>query len=104
MFHDYLHYLDREVGVEPSSELRALEQRIVARDPSLQDLAPVGRALRGYELGQKIGQGAFGTIYRASQPSVGREVAIKVVRPEFADAPEFIRRFDAEAQTVAQLE
>ena len=104
LFQDYRRYLDDEVGVEPSADLRALEQRIVARDPSLEEMAPAGRALRGYQLGRQIGQGAFGTIYQASQPSVGREVAIKVVRAELANDPEFIRRFDAEAQIVARLE
>jgi DNA-binding SARP family transcriptional activator/WD40 repeat protein len=104
VFQDYRRYLEHEVGVEPSDELRILEQRIVQRDPALQQLAPGGRALRGYQLGQQIGTGAFGRIYRATQPMLGREVAIKVVRPELADDPEFIRRFDGEAQLVARLE
>ena len=43
-------------------------------------------------------------MHRAYQPSVGREVAIKVIRPEFANDPEFIRRFEIEAQLVARLE
>ena len=38
------------------------------------------------------------------QPSVGREVAVKVVRPELADDPRFVQRFEAEAQLVARLE
>ena len=42
--------------------------------------------------------------YRAYQPAVGREVAIKVIRPELANDPNFIRRFEAEAQVVARLE
>jgi serine/threonine protein kinase len=60
--------------------------------------------VRGLELGELIAEGAFGAVYRAVQPSVGREVAVKVVRPELADDPEFIRRFEAEAQIVARLE
>ena len=64
----------------------------------------VGRQLRGYELIERIGEGGFGVVYRAKQAGVGREVAIKVVRAEFANDPEFIRRFDAEAQLVARLE
>jgi len=35
---------------------------------------------------------------------VGREVAIKIILPEFANRPDFIRRFETEAQLVAQLE
>ena len=43
-------------------------------------------------------------MYRAFQPAVGREVAIKVIRPELANDPDFIRRFQADAQSVARLE
>jgi len=60
--------------------------------------------VRGVELGELIAEGSFGAVYLATQPSVGREVAVKVVRPELADDPEFIRRFEAEAQIVARLE
>jgi WD40 repeat protein/transcriptional regulator with XRE-family HTH domain len=63
-----------------------------------------GRAIRGYELGERIGTGGFGVVYRAVQPLVEREVAIKIVLPQYADHPEFIRRFEAEAQLVARLE
>lgn len=62
------------------------------------------RTVRGYELREQVGGGEFGIVYRAYQPSVGREVAIKVIRPEFVNQPAFVRRFEAEAQMVAQLE
>lgn len=58
----------------------------------------------GYELREEIGRGLFGTVYRAYQPSVGREVAVKVVNPEIANDTGFIRRFAVEAQMVARLE
>jgi len=60
--------------------------------------------IRGYELQEKVGAGGFGAVYRARQPLVGREVAIKVVLPEFVNRPEFIRRFEVEAHLVARLE
>src|SRR5262245_12904287 len=63
-----------------------------------------GRSVRGYELREQVGAGHFGVVYRAYQPSVGREVAIKVIRPELVNQADFIRRFEAEAQLVAQLE
>ncbi len=63
-----------------------------------------GRAIRGYELGERLGMGGFGAIYRAVQPLVEREVALKIILPQYADHPEFIRRFEAEAQLVARLE
>ena len=51
-----------------------------------------------------MGAGDFGIVYRAYQPSVGREVAVKVIRPEFVNRAEFVRRFEAEAHLVALLE
>jgi len=59
---------------------------------------------RGYELREKIGAGGFGTVYKAFQPGIDREVAIKIVNPELANNPEYIRRFETEAQVVARLE
>ena len=43
-------------------------------------------------------------MFKGAQPSVGREVAVKVIRAELANRPEFIRRFEAEAHLVARLE
>src|ERR671936_152356 len=67
-------------------------------------LRAFGRSVRGYELREQVGGGDFGVVYRAYQPSVGREVAIKVIRPELVNQAAFVRRFEAEAQLVAQLE
>jgi WD40 repeat protein/serine/threonine protein kinase/DNA-binding XRE family transcriptional regulator len=63
-----------------------------------------GRAIRGYELAERIGAGGYGVVYRAVQPTVNRDVAVKIILPHYADQPEFIRRFEAEAQLVARLE
>ena len=62
------------------------------------------RRLPGYEIRDEVGSGAFGIVHRAYQPSVGREVAIKIIRPEYANSVDFIRRFEVEAQLVARLE
>jgi serine/threonine protein kinase len=40
--------------------------------------ADAARSLRGYEIIETLGQGGFGTVYRARQLSVGREVAVKI--------------------------
>jgi WD40 repeat protein/serine/threonine protein kinase/DNA-binding XRE family transcriptional regulator len=73
-----------------------------AKEIGQEDLT--GRAVRGYKLAELIGAGGFGAIYRATQPSVEREVAVKIILPRFANDPDFIRRFEAEAQLVARLE
>jgi len=90
-----------ELGVDPSVDLRRLHERILREDPEL-DLE--GEPLRGYRLLDQVGEGAFGVVYRAIQPQVGREVAIKAVHPELANHPDFVRRFEHEAQIVARLE
>lgn len=63
-----------------------------------------GRVIRGYELGDLLGRGGYGAVYRAFQPTVQRDVAIKVILPEYAAQEEFIRNFEVEAQLVARLE
>ena len=63
-----------------------------------------GRVIKGYVLLEPLGAGGFGTVYRATQPGIGRDVALKIIQPTYADEPEFIRRFEAEAQIVARLE
>jgi DNA-binding SARP family transcriptional activator/WD40 repeat protein len=97
----YRDYLVEETGLEPSEALHALEVSILTRDRASRD---IGVRSRGYLLGERLGGGAFGSVYRAIQPGVGREVAVKVIRAELADDPAFVRRFEAEAQLVANLE
>ena len=62
------------------------------------------RTIKGYDLLQPIGEGAYGAVYLARQHYVDREVAVKIILPEFANQPDFIRRFETEAQLIAQLE
>ena len=90
-----------ELGIDPSPELRRVHERILSQSP---DLDPGGEPLRGYRLLERVGENAFGALYRATQPNVGREVAVRVVHEHRANDPAFIRRFEAEAQAVATLE
>lgn len=90
-----------ELGIDPSRELQDLHERVLRQDESLQ--LP-GEPLRGYRLLDKVGEGAFGSVYRAIQPQVEREVAIKAIHAELANQPDFVRRFEREAQLVARLE
>ena len=101
-FQRFRDYLAEETGLPPPDALVDLEQRITVGDPSLAPMAT--EAVPGYELAEVIGEGAFGSVYRAVQPTVGREVAVKVIRPELADDPRFVQRFEAEAQLVARIE
>jgi serine/threonine protein kinase len=63
-----------------------------------------GKTIHGYEIREQIGAGGYGAIYKAYQPAVNREVAIKIILPNHAGNPLFAQRFEIEAQLVAQLE
>jgi serine/threonine-protein kinase len=56
-----------------------------------------------YELEERIGQGGMGAIYRGRDQTLGREVAVKVLRANLAQDPDQIRRFFHEARTSARL-
>src|SRR5436190_20129788 len=60
--------------------------------------------VKSYHLQEHIGEGMLGVVYRATQEGIAREVAIKLIRPAYANQPAFVRRFDAEAQIIARLE
>jgi WD40 repeat protein/serine/threonine protein kinase len=60
--------------------------------------------LKGYDIKERIGAGGFGAVYKAFQSTVGREVAIKIILPGLSNQPDFIRRFESEAQLIARLE
>ena len=56
-----------------------------------------------YEIIEKIGNGGMATVYRATDKVLKRDVAVKILRDEFTTDEEFIRRFEAEAQSAARL-
>jgi TolB-like protein/tetratricopeptide (TPR) repeat protein/tRNA A-37 threonylcarbamoyl transferase component Bud32 len=62
-----------------------------------------GSRLGPYEIVGLIGAGGMGQVYRARDPRLGREVAIKVLPDEMQRDPERLRRFDQEARSVAAL-
>jgi len=65
--------------------------------------ALTGKQLGHYQIIAEIGHGAVGTVYRAYDPRLQREVAIKVLRPEVTSDPQVVLRFQREAVTAANL-
>jgi len=63
----------------------------------------VGEEIPGYEMLEKLGQGAMGTVYKARQLSMNRLVAIKTLHPRFAANPDLLKRLIQEAHTAAKL-
>ena len=57
-----------------------------------------------YELHEQLGRGGFGTVYRAIDLALGREVALKILHPAYMADPDFIEGFRLEARIVAAFE
>ncbi|KPK92042.1 MAG: hypothetical protein AMJ88_11890 [Anaerolineae bacterium SM23_ 63] len=88
--------LARELGVEPSSQTRLLHEQLK------EGRFPVVPTRERYELGDEIGRGGMGEVYRAVDTWLERDVAVKVLSSDAlgADARE---RLLAEAQSAARL-
>ena len=56
-----------------------------------------------YEIVEKVGNGGMATVYKATDKVLKRNVAVKILRDEFTTDEEFIKRFEAEAQSAARL-
>ena len=63
----------------------------------------IGQELGQYEITSLLGKGGMATVYQARQTSMNRDVAIKVIKPDLAEAADFVARFRREAQTIASL-
>ena len=64
----------------------------------------IGRNLDGrYKIIERLGQGGMGAVYRGSQVSVDREVAIKVVGAQIVSHPDAVKRFLREARLASRL-
>ncbi|REK19006.1 MAG: hypothetical protein DWQ40_07995, partial [Actinobacteria bacterium] len=97
-----------ELGIDPSSDLQDLEDRILNQDATLDWTGETSqthrRAARGYELREEVQRNRYGVVHRAFQGSVGREVAVLVLDQALANDPELVRRFESELQAVSRLE
>ena len=65
-------------------------------------LAP-GLNLAQYRLAERIGEGGMGEVWRATDTTLGRDVAIKILPAEFAADAERLARFEREAKVLASL-
>jgi len=62
-----------------------------------------GERFGAYEIGDRLGSGAMGEVFRARDLRLGRDVALKLLPERFRDDPERRRRFEAEALALSKL-
>ncbi|MHC4831472.1 MAG: protein kinase domain-containing protein, partial [Planctomycetota bacterium] len=60
-------------------------------------------AVPGYAIQSKLGVGGMGTVFRATQQSMGRDVAVKLLAPRFTRDGTYVKRFLREARAAASL-
>jgi Protein kinase domain len=63
-----------------------------------------GETFGAYNIAGVVGSGGMGVVYRAEQRSLGRTVALKVIRPEIADSGDYRSRFLREARLAAAVD
>ena len=77
---------------------------LVARSYGAHDLTENAPADFGdFVIGEMLGRGGMGTVYRARQKSLDRDVALKLLPLELLDDEEFLERFEREARLMARL-
>ncbi len=91
--------------LELLSAVQAVEKlgRSNSHKHNITPAASFPETLGGYTLIEKIGRGGMGTVYKARQESLQREVAIKILAPSWSDDEEHCAAFEKEARLIAQL-
>ncbi|MDJ0975753.1 MAG: serine/threonine-protein kinase [Planctomycetota bacterium] len=108
---DAIHVRERmlEMGMQPRSVAEILFEKGHIEREEFEEIRRKERRFQGqeqiagYRLLERLGEGAMGTVYKARQLSLDREVAIKVLAPDLAKDDAYVERFMKEARAVARL-
>ena len=76
---------------------------LAAKTPATQAMLTAGTIFGAYRIEGHLGEGGMGVVYRALHTTLGRAVALKVMRAEFTSDREFAERFLREARTAAAI-
>ena len=92
-------YPDDHTSCEKDGAQLLPDAAFAAADRELEPGAKVGE----YAIEKKIGQGGFGTVYKAVHPLIGKKAAIKVLKRQYCSNPQIASRFIAEASAVNKI-
>ncbi len=98
-----------EMGMNARSVIEVLAEKGVITQGQLEKLQLEDRRaegkeqIAGYRVEEKLGEGAMGSVYKARQLSLDRDVAIKVLAPHLSEDESYVQRFFTEAKAVARL-
>src|SRR5215510_3422591 len=94
-----LEFEARAEGFLQSSAIADLAAQVAGE---LVELAP-GRQIGHYEIKERIGAGGMGEVWRAWDKNLDRDVAIKILPPEFSVDADRVQRFEREARTISKI-
>lgn len=98
----------RELGIEKDAAEVAREreflneEQIATLTRAVDSIVPP-KQVGGFEILAEIGRGTVGTVYRARQVSLDKEVALKLLNPSFQSNPEMVEQFKREAKSAAKI-
>jgi serine/threonine protein kinase len=87
----------------PLSATTAFATKMPDGAPAQEAREKEGDVLGSYELVKLIGEGSMGRVFLARHVRLGRQVALKVMRPEHLRTPHLVQRFFQEARSVNQI-
>ena len=90
--------LTRRGALTEAQVVQIRQGMAAARPPS-----KIPRALGGFELVSKVGQGGMGSVFKARQVDLDRTVAVKVLKPRLARNAKFVEQFLREARSAGRL-
>jgi serine/threonine protein kinase len=91
-----------QAELKPGDKLQLGDNVLTFLDESLAK-SKEEKTLGGYRLLERVGRGGMGTVYRAIQISLDREVALKVLSPDLVKDRAFVEQFFREARAAGQL-
>lgn len=95
--------LEAQIGALRDRAIDVVSPAGAAREPDRPELPP-GTEVGRYRIRERIGAGGMGTVYRAHDPRLDRDVALKFLPRWLANDPETRQRFVTEAQAAARLD